>query len=58
MSDEHCEHIWIANSGRGGDPEFRLNRQMSRAPLMHVLCAKCGDRTWLTEKQWKELERA
>lgn len=47
-----CKHIWVANSGRGGEPDFRLNRQMSNEPLMHVKCSICGDRTWLTEAQW------
>lgn len=47
-----CEHYWIPNSGRGGDPEFRQNRQMSHEPLMHVQCGKCKCRTWFTEKQW------
>lgn len=47
-----CDHKWVANSGRGGDPSFRLNRQMSNVPVMHVTCAICGARTWLTEAQW------
>lgn len=36
----------------GGEPEFRPAPQMSAAPLMHVKCQKCGDRTWFTEEQW------
>lgn len=52
MSDCNC--LWIANSGRGGKPEFRPNRQMSNHPLMHVKCSLCGARTWLTEGQWNE----
>lgn len=50
-----CPHYWIPNSGLGGDPEFRLNRQMSTEPLMHVMCEKCKCRTWLTEKQWNAI---
>lgn len=56
MDDEEvndCDHIWLANSGKGGEPEFRLNRQLSSEPLMHVLCAECNARTWLTEAQWR-----
>ena len=51
--EEECTHEWISNSGRGGDPDFRLNRQMSPEPLMHVMCAKCGTRTWMTRQQWE-----
>lgn len=47
-----CDHYWIPNSGRGGEPEFRPNRQMSTEPLMHVMCETCKCRTWFTEKQW------
>jgi hypothetical protein len=50
-----CDHYWIPNSGRGGEPEFKFNRQMSAEPTMHVMCSTCGDRTWLTEKQWAEI---
>lgn len=25
---EECDHEWIANTGRGGEPDFRLNRRM------------------------------
>ncbi len=52
-----CAHCWVSNSGNGGEPEFRLNRHMSTEPLMHVMCSKCGSRTWFTEKRWKELPR-
>lgn len=54
----NCKHIWIANSGRGGEPEFRLNRQMSDYPLMHVRCSGCGARTWKTGVQWDALAEA
>jgi hypothetical protein len=50
-----CRHVWIANSGRGGEPQFRVNRQMSSEPLMHVTCRTCGTRTWFTEAQWNTL---
>ncbi len=50
-----CHHIWVANSGRGGEPDFRPNRQMSSEPLMHVTCRTCGTRTWFTQKQWLAL---
>lgn len=48
-----CNHIWIANSGRGGEPVFKPNRYMGREPLMHVKCSLCNQRTWVTEEQWR-----
>lgn len=51
----NCDHYWIPNSGQGGEPEFRPNRQMSREPLMHVMCSRCKCRTWFTEKQWNAI---
>lgn len=53
-----CAHIWIANSGAGGAPSFRPNRQMSVEPLMHVRCCDCSARTWFTEKQWYAMNEA
>lgn len=50
-----CSHVWVANGGRGGTPDFRANRQMSAEPLLKVACRTCGARTWLTEKQWNAL---
>ncbi len=50
-----CSHSWVANSGQGGEPVFRMNRTMSRDPLMHVMCSKCGARTWFSEAKWKQL---
>jgi hypothetical protein len=47
-----CNHVWVANSGKGGKPDFRPNRQMSYEPLMHVACRTCWTRTWLTKAQW------
>lgn len=44
-------HNWIANSGRGGEPRFKGG--LSREPVMHVKCSECGERTWMTEAQWK-----
>lgn len=50
-----CDHYWMPNSGRGGEPEYRPNRQMSHELLMHVRCSQCGARTWFTEKQWHDI---
>lgn len=50
--NKECPHYWISNSGRGGDPEFKKNRQMGSTPVMHVKCQRCGDRTWLTSHQF------
>ena len=50
-----CAHYWIPNSGQGGEPDFRRNRMMSTTPTMHVMCGRCGCRTWFTEEQWKAI---
>lgn len=50
-----CSHYWIPNSGKGGEPEFRLSRQMGTEPVMHVMCSLCDTRTWFTEKQWQAI---
>ncbi len=47
-----CKHVWVANSGRGGEPVFKINRQMHGSPIMHAKCSVCGDRTWFTVSQW------
>ncbi len=52
MDNSDCEHVWVANSGAGGEPKFKMNRHMSHDPLMHVKCTKCGGRTWLTDNDW------
>lgn len=52
IMNEECNHVWVSNSGKGGEPEFKVNLQLSTAPLMHVMCEKCGARTWMTEGQW------
>ncbi len=49
------EHVWVANSGHGGEPVYRPNRQMSADPLMHVRCDDCGARTWFTQEQWESI---
>lgn len=54
-TDTDCSHYWIANSGQGGKPDFKPNRQMSAEPLMHVKCSLCSARTWFTEKQWNSI---
>jgi hypothetical protein len=58
MSECDCNHLWVSNSGRGGEPDFRPNRQMSTRPLMHVRCSRCGVRTWFTPEQWRALDPA
>jgi len=54
MSDD-CEHEWVSNSGRGGDPVFKKGGNMSEFATMHVKCNKCGARTWFADYHWKEL---
>ena len=55
VTDLDCEHQWVSNSGAGGEPDFRMNRQMSAVALMHVKCYVCDDRTWFTKQQWEAL---
>lgn len=50
--DMPCAHVWVANSGRGGVPDYRPNRQMWHGVKMHVACVKCRCRTWLSPEQW------
>lgn len=52
-----CAHAWVANSGRGGTPEYRPNRMMSTVPLMHVQCSRCEARTWFSQEQWERLHQ-
>lgn len=47
-----CAHYWIPNSGRGGEPVFKRNRQLATEPVMHVRCARCGARSWFTREAW------
>lgn len=47
-----CNHIWIANSGKGGEPQFKKNSQIGSIPTMHVKCSDCGCRTWLSQAAW------
>lgn len=50
-----AKRLYVSNSGRGGPPRFRTNRQLSTNPLMHVMCAITGARTWVHEKRWELL---
>jgi len=50
-----CQHDWVSNSGKSGEPRFKPGL-FKDEPVMHVLCSKCGDRTWFTEDQWEALE--
>lgn len=45
-----CDHFWISNSGKGGEPEF--NDIITTVPVMHVKCNKCNVRTFFSEYQW------
>jgi len=54
--NRECEHEWVSNSGRGGEPIFKENGNMSTSAVMHVKCDKCGARTWLSEDDWNLLE--
>ena len=49
-----CNHNWVANSGNGGEPEFRLNKQMSLKSVMHAKCSLCNSRTWVDKDYWDE----
>ena len=45
-----CDHYWVPNSGRGGEPDYRA--YFPGTLTMHVTCAKCNSRTWFTKEQW------
>ena len=51
IMDEHT-HKWISNSGQGGEPIFKVNKQMAWVPHMHVKCSLCNDRTWMSRATW------
>lgn len=50
-----CVHQWVSNSGKGGEPDFRANRQAWSGVKMHVRCSECGGRTWLSPDAWEAL---
>lgn len=53
-----CQHLWITNSGQGGDPVFRpVAIVAGETPVMHVSCDRCGARTWFTRAQWAAIPR-
>jgi hypothetical protein len=53
---QQCEHLWIANSGRGGEPEFRPAQIVAGdTPVMHVVCSRCQVRTWFSEARWRRI---
>lgn len=39
-----CSHIWIANSGQGGEPRFNIRMTGDLHYVMHVKCCECGNR--------------
>jgi hypothetical protein len=49
---EDCKHKWVSSSCQGGEPDFRMNRQMSSVPHAHVICELCNDRTWMSKETW------
>lgn len=53
-----CAHIWIANSGQGGEPRFNSRMTGGAHYVMHVRCCECGTRAFFTEKQWFALDEA
>lgn len=59
MTDQAtCNHIWIANSGQGGEPRFNIRMTGDIHYVMHVRCCECGTRSFFSEKQWFALEEA
>ena len=52
-----CKQKWVANSGKGGEPQFTLNKQMGSIPSMHVKCDCCGCRTWISKATWIASQR-
>ena len=51
-----CNHIWVSNSGAGGDPIFKMF--VGGIERMHVKCGNgCNSRAWATREDWKELRK-
>ena len=53
--ENKCKHAWVANSGQGGEPEYKPELQFGSEPVMHVSCYLCGDLTWFTAGQWLKI---
>ena len=55
---EECKHVWVSNSGAGGEPVFRTHPQLAgMIPCMHVKCELCNDRTWFSQATWLALKK-
>lgn len=53
--EARCNHIWVANSGKGGEPVYRENRMMWSSERMHVKCSKCPVITLMSKEEWESL---
>lgn len=57
MADDHA-HIWIANGGLGGRPMFALMKMgPNMMNYMEVKCKECGEKLFVTERQWFALNK-
>lgn len=51
-----CAHVWISNSGQGGEPVYRPGPNGPMAPyVVNVRCSLCNARTWLSRERWEAL---
>lgn len=55
MNSHACR--WEGEKNKDDTPAFRINRQMSSDPLIHVTCKVCNTRTWLSEDQWSRVNK-
>lgn len=47
---EKCSHIWVSNSGKGGEAVFK-RAPFSKLFATHVKCSKCNNKCWKTRGQ-------
>ena len=53
---DSCPHLWLANWGKGGEPEFVpyscVSLEYSRVETMAAMCDRCGRVAFFTRRAW------
>lgn len=50
-----CQHEFIANSGKGGAPQFRIIKKISRNdPMMRAKCGRCHYYFFINKSGWEK----
>lgn len=57
MSSTECQHRWITNGGRGGEPIF-VTSHFSGERVSPLVCHLCRSRTFITEEQFRMAQRS